>query len=145
MKVTVEQVSEEIEEEVVIRCHAIDDSVQEILKFLESPHQKLLGDIDKDKYLLEPEKVFYIDTVDNKVFIYCEKKVFETRKKLYELEAILGERHFFRASKSMILNVEKIESVRPLIDGRLEAHLLNGERVVISRKYVSVLKTKLGI
>ena len=45
----------------------------------------------------------------------------------------------------MIINLAKIRSVSPSVNGRFEAKLLNGEVAVISRQYVSVLKRKLGM
>ena len=45
----------------------------------------------------------------------------------------------------MILNISKIRSVAPSVNGRFEAKLLNGESVIISRQYVPVLKKKLGM
>ena len=41
--------------------------------------------------------------------------------------------------------MEKIEYLSPPFSGKLEAHLKNGEKIVISRQYVPVLKAKLGI
>jgi DNA-binding LytR/AlgR family response regulator len=41
--------------------------------------------------------------------------------------------------------MEKIEYLSPLFSGKLEAHLKNGEKVIISRQYVRSLKVKLGI
>ena len=52
---------------------------------------------------------------------------------------------FFRCSKSMILNADKIDYVHPSISGRFEAVLSNGETVLVSRKYVNNLKHKLGM
>ena len=51
----------------------------------------------------------------------------------------------FRCSKSMILNAEKIDYVRPSLSGRFEAVLSNGEKAVVSRKYVADLKRMLGV
>lgn len=50
----------------------------------------------------------------------------------------------FRCSKSMILNAGKIDYVLPSLSGRFEAVLDNGEKVIISRQYVSTLKRLLG-
>ena len=52
---------------------------------------------------------------------------------------------FFRCSKSMVLNADKILCVRPSLSGRFEATLENEERVIISRQYVSTLKRLLGV
>jgi DNA-binding LytR/AlgR family response regulator len=45
----------------------------------------------------------------------------------------------------MILNADRIDYVRPSLSGRFEAVLSNGEKVVVSRKYVAELKRLLGI
>ena len=49
-----------------------------------------------------------------------------------------------RCSKSMILNAGKTDYVLPSLSGRFEAALDNGEKVIISRQYVSTLKRLLG-
>ena len=46
---------------------------------------------------------------------------------------------------SGILNLDKIKSLSPAFGGRFEALLKNGEKTVISRQYVGVLKKKLGL
>lgn len=57
-----------------------------------------------------------------------------------------GKEIFFRASKSIIINLtKKISFVRPSISGRFEAKLDNGESVAVSRHYVPVLKNMLGL
>ena len=45
----------------------------------------------------------------------------------------------------MILNADRIDYVRPSLSGRFEAVLSNGEKVVVSRKYVAELKRMLGV
>ncbi|MBB6480269.1 LytTR family DNA-binding domain-containing protein [Spirochaeta isovalerica] len=145
MKTSIEHISEESETEVVIYCHAIDDEVSALLTYLDSPPTALFGEVDKELHLLDPEKIYYVESFDRRVFIYGECDKYISRKKLYELEEELPKHQFFRASKWMILNTGKIESVRPVIDGRMEAMLKNKKKVYISRKYVGDLKSILGI
>jgi len=145
VKVVIEQAPEGGETEVVIRCRDVDEEVRSLLRFLEKPEPMLLGESHDQLHLLDPKEIFYAEAVDGKVFIYADTEVFETRKRLYELEETLEQRSFFRAAKSLILNINKIASVRPLFDGRFEALLKNGEKVYISRQYVSVLKKRLGL
>lgn len=89
--------------------------------------------------------VYYIEVVDNKTFLYCKDRVYESKQKLYELEECLVNSDFLRVSKSVMLNLSKIKSLSPALSGRFEAALANGEKVVISRQYVSDLKKRLGI
>ena len=65
--------------------------------------------------------------------------------KLYEVEEILAHRDFIRISKSVIVNLDKIKSVTPMLNCRLEAILQNSEKIIISRQYVPELKKSLGI
>ena len=145
MKYAIEQVPAGTDNEVIIRCHSIDDAVQNLIDFLESPSEKMLGFADEKIHLIDPAGIVSIETMDGRVFIHGDDQVYETRKRLYELEQELGDFNFLRASKWMILNISKIESVRPLFDGRLEAQLKNKKKANISRKYVPVLRKKLGI
>ena len=78
-------------------------------------------------------------------FIYLIDAVYESKQKLYELEELLSGTKLFRCSKSMILNIAKIRSVSPSVNGRFEARLTNHENVIISRQYVPNLKKRLGM
>lgn len=89
--------------------------------------------------------IFYFETVDNKGFFYCQDQVYETKLKLYEFENITRGSSFFRASKSVILNADRIDFVKPGISGRFEANLENGEKVIVSRQFVPDLKKILGL
>ena len=69
----------------------------------------------------------------------------DSLEKLYDFERLCAGSALFRCSKSMILNADKIDYVRPSLSGRFEAVLSNGEKVVVSRKYVADLKRMLGV
>lgn len=60
-------------------------------------------------------------------------------------EDVSAKSSLFRCSKSMILNADKIDYIRPSFSGRFEAVLSNGEAVIVLRKYVADLKRLLGI
>ena len=145
MKVTIENIPVGSEPEIIIRCNEPDDSLLKLIYSLTSTSKKLIGFIDLQTHIINPKDVFYFEAVDNKVFIYCQEKVYESRLKLYEIEIDYENWDFFRATKSTILNIGKIKSVSPILYGRFEALLQNGERVFISRQYVPVLKKKLGL
>ena len=83
--------------------------------------------------------------MDNKVFLYLEKEVYETKLKLYELEERFVGTDFLRVSKSVIMNLAKVKTLSPAFNGRFEATMKNGEKVIVSRQYVPVLKDKLGL
>ena len=96
-------------------------------------------------YRLKISDVYYFEIMEGRSFLYCEKSIFECRQKLYEFEELCRGSMLFRCSKSMILNADKIQYVRPSVSGRFEATLMNNEKVIISRQYVGELKRMLGV
>ena len=130
-------------EELEIRCHEETEEVKDIITFVKSRQGKLTGSCEGQQHEIPIADVYYVETVDNSVFIYGQNKVYETKQKLYELEGMLREKYFLRVSKSLVLNLMKIKSIKPALNGRYSAILHSGEEVIISRKYVAQLKCAL--
>lgn len=145
LKITIEQIDENKEEEILVRCHGINDEVIAIINKLKQSDKTLLGNKDNETFRIALKDVFYIESVNNKTFIYLKQSIFESKLKLYEIVELTKDTKLFRCSKSMILNIAKIRSVSPSFNGRFEAKLLNDEVVIISRQYVPDLKRKLGM
>jgi DNA-binding LytR/AlgR family response regulator len=145
MKVSIEEIEKEQEEEIIIKCHEVNDDIIKILNKLKTNNAILIGYDGDNIHRIKCSDAYYFESVDNKVFIYCKDKVFESKQKLYELEELCQEKKFFRASKSIIMNAVKISYIKPTISGRFEAALDNGENIVVSRQYVPVLKKLLGL
>ena len=126
-----------------IQCHSVSEEVREIVAFVKSRQGQLTGIADERQYEISISDIFYIESVDNKAFIYTKSKVYETRQKLYELEEMLSKKHFLRVSKSTLLNLMKVSAIKPALNSRFTAVLFSGEQVVITRKYVPALKKAL--
>lgn len=126
-----------------IQCHQINDEVRELVAFVKSRQGQLTGTLYDRQYEIPVSDVFYVEAVDNRVYIYTKEKVYETKQKLYELEDALKGKHFLRVSKSVLLNLIKVSSIKPALNGRFTAQLFSGEQVIISRKYVPDLKKAL--
>lgn len=145
MKINIEQSSLHNEVEITIKCNSIDESLEKLISSLRLYSSTISGKKDDKVYFLRPEDVFYFDTVDEKTFIYTADSVFETSLKLYEIEERFIGTSIIRISKSTVLNLIKIDYVSPLLNGRIQTVLQNGEKVIISRQYVSAFKNKLGL
>lgn len=145
MKITIETPKEGEEDEVIVRCASLDERLMRFIHSLKAEQGKLTGYIEDKIVKLEPKDIFYFESVDNRVFAYTGKGVYEVHKKLYEIEEEYFYTDFLRISKSAIVNVAKIAYLRPIFNGRFEAKLKNDEKIIISRQYVVDLKKKLGI
>lgn len=145
MKITIETPKPGEEDEILIRCGSLDERLLNLIYSLKTEQDKLTAYIDDKIVKLSPKDIYYFESVDNKVFAYGNKGVYEVHKKLYEIEEEYFYTDFLRISKSAIVNVSKIAYLRPVFNGRFEAHLKNEEKIIISRQYVLELKKKLGI
>ena len=143
MELKVRRVPIEEPEVLEIRCHKVSDDVQEIISFVKSRQGQLSAEKDGQNVEVPVIDVFYAESGDNRVFIYTAKESFEVRLKIYELEEMMKGKKFLRVQKGLILNLMKVKSIKPALSGRYTALLKNGEEVVISRKYVSDLKSTL--
>ena len=140
MKITIDESPNNVETEIIIKCKKINEELQRLILMFKSSEEKLLGVMDGTINFIEPKDIFYFESIDKKTFMYTQLQVLETALRLYELEEKLGKLDFFRASKSTIINISKIKKLSPRFNGRLEALLENGEKLIISRQYVPIIK-----
>lgn len=143
MKVITEIIKKSEEELVKIRCHEVNETVTEIVRFVDSRSDSLEGYDGEKAYRLFLKDIYYIEAVDNCVYAYLENRVLELKVRLYEFEEHFGKDEFFRCSKNTIVNLMKIDYMKPALNGRFLATLYNGESIIISRKYAAALKGRL--
>ena len=144
MRVRFEQVDSPEKEEALIRAQIKSDDIKAAIEILEGNQRKIPLIKDGNNVFIDVSALYYIESVDKKSFVYTKQNCNETRLRLYELEETLGA-YFLRVSKSMIVNLRKIKGVKSDISGRMEATLLNDEKIVISRSYVKEIKRRLDI
>lgn len=145
MKLTIEQAPHIQESEVHIRCAAVDRQIQQIIEIAGNELKTLPVRQDGTVRVLRPQQVYYIESVDEKCFVYGKKDVYSSDMKLYEMEERLKNTSFVRISKSCLLNIDWLDSVKVLMNGKMEALLQNGERLIINRHYVPAFKQKFGL
>lgn len=145
MKVSVQEIPRNEEEEIVIKCHEINEDILALLHRIKISEEKLVVTAGDEIHQVMLRDIFYFETVDNKSFFYCRDKVYETKLKLYEFEDMTQGSKFFRATKSTVINALKISYIKPSISGRFEVCMENGEKLLVSRQYVPELKRKIGL
>lgn len=145
MKLTIEQSANYIETEIIIHCNTINRTLQKLIEQIQLSSYILTVQKGDSMLLLKPDVVYYLESVDEKTFVYVKDEVYLSSMKLYELEEYLKNSSFVRISKSCILNINYLESVRPLLNGKMEATLSNNEKVIVNRHYVPDFKKKFGL
>lgn len=143
MELKVVKIPENETEIMEIRCHKISNEVSEIVSFVKSRQGVISSKKDGNICEISVADVYYIESVDNRSFLYTAGDNYEISMKIYELEEMLSKSSFVRVQKGTILNLMKIKSIKPGLSGRYIAMLKNKEEVVISRSYVPTLKKAL--
>ena len=136
MKYTIEQIAKG-EDELILRYQRLNGEVEAVLQFMNAPPKKLIGTKDNTQAVIDFADVLYVETVDRKTFIYTADDVFRSELTLAQLEEVLNTVNFFRCAKSMIINIDKISTLKSLASNRIDATLVNSEHIIISRTYAS--------
>lgn len=90
---------------------------------------------NKQMIQIRIDDVLYFEAVGELVFAYTKEQIYEIKMRLYQLEEKLKGDRMKRASKSVVINLRQIVSVRPALNGRLYAKMVNEEEILISRQY----------
>ena len=145
MKLLIQEKPDIQEIEVVIHCREADKTIQRMSAALRAIDTSVTGSASGVIYQLSLPEVLYFESVNRKTFIYTDNRVFETNKRLYELEQELRNRTFFRASKAIVVNLCRTRSVQSEIGARLILTMDNGEKIVVSRQYAGNIKRALEV
>ena len=143
MKIKIDENSKYEDIEVIINCNKKDDRINRIVKAIETNSYNIIGRIDNEEYILELNDIYYFEAVDNRVYAYCEKEIYEVNYKILELSDLLSNTFFLQTSRTIVLNIKKIHKVKTLVNGRILAVLDNGEKSIITRVYAQNFKQKL--
>ena len=144
VKVDIKKVNSYDDEHAELSVVEVTDTIQSAIDTLENNCRVIAARYNGQTVMCQIDKIYYIESIDKRTYIYTKDNTLEVSYRLYELESELT-RNFFRAAKAMIINIRKIKSVKSEINGRMTAELLNGEQVIIARSYVKELKERLGI
>lgn len=143
MIIRVEQDLTKEEIEVLIKHSNMNREVERIVSLIQLADKRIKCDVNGNEKLVNVTDIYYIESVDKKTFVYCEKLVYRTELRLYQLLEMLSKSGFVQVSKCCILNLSMIDSIKSLMNSRMEALLKNGERLFISRKYLAKVKHEL--
>lgn len=145
MKITID-IDETIREtEIKIGCNQLTAEIENIIATLRILNQQMVVVKEDETFLLDVNKISYIETLERKTFVYTEEAVYESKLKLYEMEERLMHSGFFRVSKSCLVHLRFIKSLKNDVARKLRLTLENGEQILVSRQYAEEIKKRLGV
>ena len=141
------EINKDVPEEVLIRAHGRTPLVEEIERLVlqENMTDQIPGYLaDEIRKLSFQEIVCFVVEGERTVAVYQDRKKYQIKKRLYELEEMLPS-YFERISKSAIANWQKIGRFRVQIAGAVDAVFDNGYTECISRRCFAELKRRYGL
>ena len=136
MKIDIKQVTEG-EESINIRYREPNPLVEKIIGLLRREDNRIWGRTDEVSVCISPGDILYLESVDDKVFAYTSDKVVRLDGTLNSFMIETGDETFFRCSKSVVINVNRVKSLKSLSSNRIDATMEGGEHIIISRRYAS--------
>jgi DNA-binding LytR/AlgR family response regulator len=94
--------------------------------------------------VLETDRVDWIGIQDEQVMVHVGDQAYPIRCTLAELEARLDPNRFFRAHRSAIVNLDRVQEVIPWFKGSHILRLTTGAEVDLSRAQARALRRILG-
>lgn len=146
LKVEIRYISSPEEECAVLQVREDHPGIMKLQEIIEKGTYQTMAIpcfLGEHRYSISCEHILYFETVQEILFVHTGSKVYEAKKRLYELEEILPEQ-FARISKSIIMNLKQVEYYSPVANGLMKATFYNGEETYISRKYLRLLRAKIG-
>ena len=126
--------------EVLVTYPAKNKTVERIVSLLKSVDAQIECYSGDDVKFVNVSDIYYIESVDKTAVVFCEKQNYKTKFRLYQINEKLTGRGFIQISKYCILNINKLERIKPLFNSRMEAILSNGSRLDVTRKYLAGIK-----
>ncbi len=145
MKITIQENPNIAETQIHIVCAEMTPEIEEIVANIGLIGHTFAGKKDGEIFFIPMKDIFYFESVDGKVFFYTALECYEATARLYKIEETLQNAKFARISKNTIANLSKMKSIKPEENSRLLATLTNGEKIIVSRQYVTEIKKKLGV
>ena len=146
MKIRLELDDSIAENEVIIRCNALDEEIQMVqrtLADLAMKRQRFVFYKGDTEYYLPLEQILFFETEEKLIYAHTAEQMYQVKYRLYELEEFLPG-HFMRVSKSTILNTNKVYSIQRNLTASSVVEFQNThKKVFVSRYYYKPLKNKL--
>lgn len=146
MQVEIKINSAYVEPKIIIMTAAMTEDVNIIIEKLSKDTPQIISGSKNEKIeVIEQEDLIRVYSNSGKVFAVTDKGEYTARLRLYEMEERLNSNQFVRISNSEIINFKKVKNFDLSFTGTICVEFMNGTTTYVSRRYVSKIKTILGI
>lgn len=122
------------EDHIDIYYAQITPQISGLFEYLDAMHT-IAGKNQSAQRMIHVSEIFYCEIVDRKCYAYLEQEVYEIDFSLQKLLDTYHSNGLVRISRSMCVNVLKIQQIKTDFNMKLQLQLKNNEVVILNRNY----------
>ena len=125
---------------VIVEYPEYDRSVDNLISKIKNMSISFTGKADGKTVSIDISDIYYIENVERKIFLYSKKDVFRYDGTMSDIETAINDTDLVRISRTCFMNVSHLKEIMQIKNSHLEAVLDNGEKLIVSRKYLKDIK-----
>ena len=125
---------------VIVEYPEYDKSVDNLINKIKNMSISFTGKSDGKTVSIDISDIYYIENVERKIFLYSKKDVYRYDGSMADIDSSISETDLVRISRTCFMNVSHLKEIMQIKNSHLEAVLDNGEKLIVSRKYLKDIK-----
>lgn len=133
---------------IIIVTGKVDKDTEALVDMIsrsESESELICGFKDDVMSILDPGEISRVYSEGRKITAVTQDGEYVIKKRLFEIEELLEKSKFARISNSEIINLKKVKHFDLSFRGTICVKMNDGSVTYVSRRYVSKIKTILGV
>ena len=125
---------------VIVEYPEYDKSVDNLIKKIKNMSISFTGKSDGKTVSIDLSDIYYIENVERKIFLYSRKDMYRYDGSMQDIDSSIADTDLVRISRTCFMNVSHLKEIMQIKNSHLEAVLDNGEKLIVSRKYLKDIK-----
>ena len=125
---------------VVVEYPEYDQTVEHLVSKIKNLSISFKGKAEGKTVSIDISDIYYIENVERKIFLYSRKDVYRYDGTMADIDSAITDTDLVRISRTCFMNVSHLKEIMQIKNSHLEAQLDNGEKLIVSRKYLKDIK-----
>jgi DNA-binding LytR/AlgR family response regulator len=143
MIIKIEEIPTQKDIEITITYPIKNEITERIVSFIKTVDTQIECSINNNIKMVNVSDIYYIESLEKTTKVFCKNENYQTKFRLYQFNEKLSDKGFVQISKYCIINMNKLECFKSLLNSRMEVLLTNGARLYVNRNYLANLKERL--
>ena len=125
---------------VIVEYPEYDQTVERLVNKIKNLSISFTGKADGKTFSIDISDIYYIENVERKIFLYSKIDVYRFDGNMTDIDSAITDTDLVRISRTCFMNVSHLREIMQMKNSHLEAVLDNGEKLIVSRKYLKDIK-----